>query len=125
MPVPQQDYFYQDNTGYDALDPSVAVTVERRPSDMLHELATYTNERRDSFEPEEDGEETEMGYWRDEFEEEDELPAESFVNLSLLSNLAVQLRDKVPRNTHVKGSIPYPGAFTGKDIVARISTLII
>jgi len=40
-----------------------------------------------------------------------------FINLSLLSNVAVQLRDKVPRGTHVKGSIPYPRAFTGKDIV--------
>lgn len=42
-----------------------------------------------------------------------------FINLSLLSNLAVQLRDKVPRGTHVKGSVPYPRAFTGKDIVVR------
>lgn len=43
-----------------------------------------------------------------------------FVNLALLSHLAVKLRDKVPRGTHVKGSIPYTHAFTGKDIVVRI-----
>lgn len=43
-----------------------------------------------------------------------------FVNLALLSHLAVKLRDKVPRGTHVKGSIPYNHAFTGKDIVVRI-----
>jgi hypothetical protein len=42
-----------------------------------------------------------------------------FINPSLLSHLAVQLRDQVPRGTHVKGSIPYPRAFTGKDIVVR------
>lgn len=42
-----------------------------------------------------------------------------FVNYSLLSHLAVRLRDTVPRGTHVKGSIPYPRAFTGKDIVVR------
>ncbi|KAF8902367.1 Dbl-like domain-containing protein [Gymnopilus junonius] len=36
----------------------------------------------------------------------------------------MQLRDKVPRGTHVKGSIPYPRAFTGKDIVSTIQTLI-
>jgi hypothetical protein len=52
----------------------------------------------------------------DEFySEEDSL--DSFVNFSLLSNIAVWLRDQVPRETHVKGSIPYPRAFTGKDIV--------
>ena len=39
------------------------------------------------------------------------------MDISLLSNLAVQLKDKVPRGTHVKGSIPYPRAFTGKDAV--------
>lgn len=43
-----------------------------------------------------------------------------FINPCLLSNLAVQLRDKVPRGTHVKGSIPYPRAFTGKDIVVCV-----
>lgn len=52
-------------------------------------------------------------YWEDE-DEEDET---RFVNFSLLSHIAMQLRDKVPRGTHVKGSIPYPRAFTGKDIV--------
>ena len=52
------------------------------------------------------------GYWDDE--EEDDA---RFINFSLLSNIAMQLRDKVPRGTHVKGSIPYPRAFTGKDIV--------
>jgi hypothetical protein len=57
--------------------------------------------------------------YRDGWDDEEELVEESFVNFSLLSHLAVQLRDKVPRGTHVKGSIPYPSAFTGKDIVVR------
>ena len=56
---------------------------------------------------EDDGE-----YWEDDEEDESR-----FINFSLLSHIAVQLRDKVPRGTHVKGSIPYPHAFTGKDIV--------
>ncbi|EIW75246.1 hypothetical protein CONPUDRAFT_85508 [Coniophora puteana RWD-64-598 SS2] len=47
-----------------------------------------------------------------------------FVNFSLLSHLAVRLRDKVPRGTHVKSSIPYPRAFTGKDIVSTIQSQI-
>ena len=55
----------------------------------------------------------------DYFDEED--PSEEgddrYFNPALLSHIAVRLRDKVPRGTHVKGSIPYERAFTGKDIV--------
>lgn len=51
-------------------------------------------------------------YWEDE--EED---PHRFINYALLSHIAVQLRDKIPRGTHVKSSIPYEGAFTGKDVV--------
>ncbi|KAK0214966.1 CNH domain-containing protein [Armillaria fumosa] len=87
-------------------------TVVRRPSDMLRDIANYSH----AGEP--DGME-DVEYWEDEEEGE-----ESFVNFSLLSHLAVQLKDKVPRGTHVKGSIPYPRAFTGKDIVSTIQSLI-
>lgn len=68
-----------------------------------------------------------------ELHEEEEDPyyddVRRFVNPALLSHLAVQLRDSVTRGTHVKGSIPYPRAFTGKDIVVcnirgRLSSLI-
>ncbi|KAI0741870.1 Dbl domain-containing protein [Daedaleopsis nitida] len=62
----------------------------------------------------------------DEFYEED--PSEDgddrFFNPALLSHIAVRLRDKVPRGTHVKGSIPYPRAFTGKDVVSTIQSQI-
>ncbi|KAF8806848.1 Dbl homology domain-containing protein, partial [Phlegmacium glaucopus] len=47
-----------------------------------------------------------------------------FIDLWLLSNLAVQLYDNVPRGTHVKGSVPYPRAFTGKDVVSTIHSII-
>ena len=60
---------------------------------------------------------TEGDFYDDGDEEED---IDQFINFAFLSNLAVQLRDKVPRGTHVKGSIPYPRAFTGKDIVVCI-----
>lgn len=46
----------------------------------------------------------------------------SFVNYGLLSNIAVQLQLKVPRGNHVKGSVPYSRAFTGKDIVVSSSS---
>ncbi|KAJ3755039.1 CNH domain-containing protein [Lentinula raphanica] len=47
-----------------------------------------------------------------------------YINLSLLSHLSVQLKDKIPRGTHVKGGIPYPNAFTGKDVVSTIQGMI-
>lgn len=59
----------------------------------------------------------------DEFDYSDE-DETMFVNLALVSHLAVKLRDLVPRGTHVKGSIPYTHAFTGKDIVVRLSLSI-
>jgi hypothetical protein len=49
----------------------------------------------------------------DEFySEEDSL--DSFVNFSLLSNIAVWLRDQVPRETHVKGEYPIPAGIYWK-----------
>lgn len=58
----------------------------------------------------------------DEEEEVEELDEDDrFVNLSLYSHIAMRMRDKVPRGTHVKGGIPYTRAFTGRDIVVCIS----
>ncbi|KAF8316675.1 Dbl-like domain-containing protein [Clavulina sp. PMI_390] len=57
-------------------------------------------------------------------DDEEDIGEDDFFNSSLLSNVAVKLRDKVPRETHVKGSIPFEGAFTGKDIVSTIQSII-
>ncbi|KAI0050993.1 Dbl-like domain-containing protein [Auriscalpium vulgare] len=72
-----------------------------------------------------------QGAYQDDYEDEEyeeyedsEEGLDSFVNFSLLSNIAVWLRDQVPRGTHVKGSIPYPHAFTGKDIVSTLQSRI-
>ncbi|KAJ3860794.1 CNH domain-containing protein [Lentinula novae-zelandiae] len=64
------------------------------------------------------------GYIDDDASSSSSSFASRYVNFSLLSHIAVQLKDKVPRETHVKGSIPYPGGFTGKDIVSTIQSLI-
>lgn len=67
------------------------------------------------------------GYDEDEFYDDDDPSEEGddrFFNPALLSHIAVRLRDKVPRGTHVKGSIPYERAFTGKDIVVSWFTAI-
>jgi len=50
-------------------------------------------------------------------EGDDEANVLRFFTPALLSNVSVQLRDKVERGDHIKGSIPFPNSFTGKDIV--------
>ncbi|RDB18445.1 Rho1 guanine nucleotide exchange factor 1 [Hypsizygus marmoreus] len=102
----------QKQTLYPDAGPS---NLTRNPSDMLRTLADYDQNGPVDIQPEEEGE-----YWEDEDDEDEN----RFVNFSLLSHMAVQLRDKVPRGTHVKGSIPYPRAFTGKDIVSTIQSQI-
>ncbi|ESK83843.1 signal transducer [Moniliophthora roreri MCA 2997] len=110
---------YDPNNPYGAWDSagpsSSGADVQRRPSEMLRAIAHY-----ESGQGELGGLEEESYYGYDGAS--DDYMEEDFVNTSLLSNLAVQLRDKVPRGTHVKGSIPYPRAFTGKDIVSTIQS---
>lgn len=60
------------------------------------------------------------GMYRDE--EEDSVEEENEMNFfmpSLESHVAVQLRDRVERNTHIKGGISWPASFTGRDVVVR------
>jgi hypothetical protein len=103
------DYSYADSRDNYEEDISGAGHghMPRRPTDVLRTLADYNTG------PLELHDEGEGEYWEDEDEDDEN----RFVNYSLLSHIAVQLRDKIPRGTHVKGSIPYPRAFTGKDIV--------
>lgn len=54
----------------------------------------------------------------EDYEEEgDEQNEMNFFSPSLLSHVSVQLRDRVGRNSHIKGGIPWPNSFTGRDIV--------
>ncbi|CAK5273832.1 unnamed protein product [Mycena citricolor] len=92
--------------------------ISRSPTGLLQAISNYNENERTPYDGHEDA--TEEGYWEED-EEEDE---SRFINFSLLSHMAVQFRDKVPRGTHVKGSIPYPNAFTGKDIVSTIQAQI-
>lgn len=109
------DYSYTDpQDNYEEESGAGPGHMPRRPTDMLRTLADYNTG------PLELHDEGEGEYWEDEDEDDEN----RFVNYSLLSHIAVQLRDKIPRGTHVKGSIPYPRAFTGKDIVSTIQTQI-
>lgn len=90
-------------------------TVYRRPTDVLRTMADFeANNQPEQYEFQDD----------DEFWDEEEEDPSRFINFALLSHIAVQLRDKIPRATHVKGSVPYDKAFTGKDIVSTIQSLI-
>jgi hypothetical protein len=42
-----------------------------------------------------------------------------FLNPCLLSNLAIYVKDQVPKGVKIKGAIEYPRSFTGKDVVVR------
>lgn len=87
--------------------------LSRRNTSVIQQIANFNQVMHLELHGNEEGE---------EFFDDD---VRRFINPALLSHLAVQLRDLVPRGTHVKGSIPYPRAFTGKDIVVRILTFFI
>ncbi|KAJ7780243.1 Dbl-like domain-containing protein [Mycena maculata] len=110
---PHADPFF--SFGENVAGPS---NVSRSPTGLLQVISNYNENERGPLELHDEGEEDE--YW-DEEEDDDET---RFINFSLLSHVAVQFRDKVPRGTHVKGSIPYPRAFTGKDVVTTIQSQI-
>lgn len=65
-----------------------------------------------------DGDPDGDGMYRDD--DEDSVEEENEMNFfmpSLESHVAVQLRDRVERNTHIKGGISWPASFTGRDVV--------
>jgi RHO1 GDP-GTP exchange protein 1/2 len=97
-------------------DPADPNSLYRRPTDVLRTMAGFEESHAPPIEFHDD---VIDDYWDDEEEQDPSM----FLNLSLLSHIAVQLRDKVPRGTHVKSSIPYERAFTGKDIVVRAGNL--
>nr|GAT55060.1 predicted protein [Mycena chlorophos] len=94
--------------------------MSRSPTDLLQVISRYDEHDPRPVDLREEGLDDD-GYWDQDEEEEDEM---RYINFALLSHVAVQFRDKVPRGTHVKGSIPYPRAFTGKDVVSTIQSLI-
>jgi RHO1 GDP-GTP exchange protein 1/2 len=105
---PQQTYAPQPSSSQAPVAGSSGRTWQEREKDIFQQLQDikrplqvhegYDDEYYDEDEPSEDGD-------------------DRFFNPALLSHIAVRLRDKVSRGTHVKGSIPYERAFTGRDIV--------
>lgn len=57
----------------------------------------------------------------DEWDEEEEVEVDEsqFFNRALLSEMALQVKDKVNKGRHTKAGIAWVGSFTGRDIVVR------
>ncbi|KAK6905920.1 hypothetical protein I203_106755 [Kwoniella mangroviensis CBS 8507] len=68
-------------------------------------------------------EEDEEG-WDEEEEEEMDVNEIRFFQPAFISEMALQLRDKVERGRHIKAGIAWVGSFTGKDIVTTIQNLL-
>ena len=49
-----------------------------------------------------------------------EEPIPDYLVPALLSNLAMFVKDRVPRSEHTRGSIPYAHSFTGQDVVTLV-----
>jgi hypothetical protein len=76
-----------------------------------HRNETYDDES--LFRPESQYDEEEE--WDEE--EEAEVDESQFFNRALLSEMALQVKDKVTKSRHTKAGIAWVGSFTGKDIV--------
>ncbi|KAJ9102459.1 hypothetical protein QFC21_002859 [Naganishia friedmannii] len=98
---------------------------------FLHQSHAEGREAGGEFDPESaadsywDDDMDDDGMYRDEAdgseEEENEM---NFFMPSLESHVAVQWRDRVERNTHIKGGIAWPASFTGRDVVTVIQSLM-
>ncbi|WVF70262.1 hypothetical protein IAT40_005051 [Kwoniella sp. CBS 6097] len=62
--------------------------------------------------------------WDEEAEEEIDVNEIRFFQPAFVSEMALQLRDKVDRGRHIKAGIAWVGSFTGKDIVTTIQNLL-
>ncbi|WWC58812.1 uncharacterized protein I303_101356 [Kwoniella dejecticola CBS 10117] len=112
-----------------ALSPSWAAQTQQ-PSNWVSRKLQIHQSHRSPFEDEETGEPRlyEDDNWDDEDEEEDEEELDvneiRFFQPAFVSEMALQLRDKVERGRHIKAGIAWVGSFTGKDIVTTIQNLL-
>ncbi|GLB41616.1 putative CNH domain containing protein [Lyophyllum shimeji] len=116
-PAHPDPYLQRHSQERDGLYPAANAELERHPSDMLRTLANYNTTESLDIHPEVEPQDE---YWEDEDDEDES----RFINYALLSHMAVQLRDKVPRSAQTKGGVRYERAFTGKDVVSTIQSQI-
>lgn len=53
----------------------------------------------------------------------DSFDGADYLNVALLSNIAVWLRDNVPKGTRTKGALEHPDCFTGEEVVVSLPRL--
>ena len=119
MNVDRNNSIISSNTGGEptVIEPSSSVATSLyRDNSTVSRVSSLPQEYMDPYDQYSDGDYAEDEELYTDSEEDESM----VVNFALLSHLAVRLRDRVPRGTHVKGSIPYPRAFTGKDIVVSV-----
>ncbi|KAI0079115.1 hypothetical protein K474DRAFT_1659617 [Panus rudis PR-1116 ss-1] len=119
--IPQPDAYHLPQTSIDA-GPSHDYYAAAGPSRERWRDNDIIRTLEDIKRPLEEQEDYDDGY--DDLYDPSEEGDDRFFNPALLSHIAVRLKDKVPRGTHVKGGIPYPRAFTGRDIVSTIQSII-
>ncbi|KIY62613.1 kinase-like protein [Cylindrobasidium torrendii FP15055 ss-10] len=55
---------------------------------------------------------------------DDDIPHGVFFDLSMLSHIAFQVRDRLPKSVHTRSDVSYARAFTGRDLVSTIQELV-
>ncbi|KIY49935.1 Dbl homology domain-containing protein [Fistulina hepatica ATCC 64428] len=99
------------------IQPGSRFSIDSSPSGEAYRENGYQTDDRDR-------DDNYRVYDEEEYFDDPALDAASFVNYALLSHVAVQLRDRVSRSTHVQSGVRYPNSFSGKDIVTTIHALV-
>ncbi|WWD17661.1 hypothetical protein CI109_102102 [Kwoniella shandongensis] len=100
----------------------------QQPSHWVERKLQIHQSRRDELDDDSmhgpSGWEEEEEEWAEEEEEELDVDEGKFFQPAFLSEMALQLRDKVERQRLIKTGIAWVGSFTGKDIVTTIQGLL-
>ncbi|KIR59038.1 hypothetical protein I314_05022 [Cryptococcus bacillisporus CA1873] len=118
------------NTGRTSFDlsPSWAHQAQTPSPWVERKLQIHQSHRHhslaDSFEHEQGPSGWEEEEWEEDEDEEIDVDEGQFFQPAFLSEMALQLRDKVERQRHIKAGIAWVGSFTGKDIVTTIHNLL-
>ncbi|WVQ77044.1 hypothetical protein IAR50_006723 [Cryptococcus sp. DSM 104548] len=113
-----------------ALSPSWTQQTQT-PSHWVERKLQIHESHRNSGHSADDGfDEGPSGGWEEdeweegEEEEEEDVDEGRFFQPAFLSEMALQLRDRVERRRHIKSGIAWVGSFTGKDIVTAIQSML-
>ncbi|WVQ97641.1 hypothetical protein IAU59_004755 [Kwoniella sp. CBS 9459] len=115
------------NTRRSAVLPTSWAEQTQQPAHWVERKLQIHQSHRDEFDDDggPSGYDEEDDDWDEEAEEEiDDVNEIRFFQPAFVSEMALQLRDKVERGRHIKAGIAWVGSFTGKDIVTTIQNLL-